>query len=236
VPSKSQIDKLGERLRIGVPDEVDLRELDEYRRSFGPAYEQVVGEIRHQLVLEPTGRPAKSTPSIVDKLRRESIRLTQIQDIAGCRIVVADVIEQDRILGRLMECFRGASLVDRRNKPSHGYRAVHVMASIAGRTVEIQLRTTLQQKWAELSEKLSDVIDATIKYGGGAPVFRTFLDSGSERIASLEEIEVELTELLPPTEREFFRAQVERLKMEEAKSLSDLIADIEQRKRLDEGR
>ena len=84
--SKTQIDKLGERLKSGSPDEADLRELDEYRRSFGAGYEHVVGLVRGRLRLEPTGRPAKSTSSIVDKLRRESIRLTQIQDIAGCRI------------------------------------------------------------------------------------------------------------------------------------------------------
>ena len=35
--------------------------------------------------------------------------------------------------------------------------------------VEIQVRTTLQDKWAQLSEKLSDN-DPEIKYGGGAPV------------------------------------------------------------------
>lgn len=90
-PSKTQIDKLGERLKEGNIAEDDLRLLDEYRLSFSEAYETVVGVIQNQLGLEPTGRPAKSTTSISEKLRRESIRLTQIQDIAGCRLVVPDV-------------------------------------------------------------------------------------------------------------------------------------------------
>ena len=91
--SKTQIDRLGDRLRAGSLTESDLIILDEYRRSFGEAYESVVRTIRQSLGLEPTGRPAKSTGSISEKLRRESIRLSQIQDIAGCRIVVHDVLE-----------------------------------------------------------------------------------------------------------------------------------------------
>jgi putative GTP pyrophosphokinase len=85
--SKTQIDRLGDRLKKGNITEDDLRLLDQYRRSFTEAYEFVVGAIRKELSLEPTGRPAKSTTSIADKLRRESIRLTQIQDIAGCRLI-----------------------------------------------------------------------------------------------------------------------------------------------------
>ncbi|MBI2059522.1 MAG: hypothetical protein HYT87_07090 [Nitrospirae bacterium] len=83
-PSKTQIDKLGERLKSGKLTDSDLIALDEYRRSFGEAFEHAMGEIRDKLKLKPTGRPAKSTTSIIEKLRRESIRLTQIQDIAGC--------------------------------------------------------------------------------------------------------------------------------------------------------
>jgi len=76
--SKNQIDRLGDRLRKGDISEDDLRLLDSYRRSFTDAYEEVVGKIIYELGLEPTGRPAKSTTSIYEKLRRESIRLSQM--------------------------------------------------------------------------------------------------------------------------------------------------------------
>ncbi|SRR6266496_656574 len=92
---KNQIDRLGDRLRKGDISEEDLRLLDSYRRSFTDAYDEVVGKIRDQLGLEPTGRPAKSTTSIIDKLQRETIRLSQMQDIAGCRIVVPLLASQD---------------------------------------------------------------------------------------------------------------------------------------------
>ena len=69
--SKSQIDRLGDRLKKGIISEDNLRLLDSYRRSFTEAYELVIGAIRTELALEPTGRPAKSTTSISEKLRRE---------------------------------------------------------------------------------------------------------------------------------------------------------------------
>jgi len=90
--SKTQIDRLGDRLKLDPHAESDLRLLDDYRRSFGEAYEAVVRTLRQRGV-SPTGWLAKSTVSIVEKLRRESIRLSQMQDIAGCRVVVGNVVE-----------------------------------------------------------------------------------------------------------------------------------------------
>lgn len=187
--TKSQVDRLADRLRKGNISEDDLRLLDSYRRSFTDAYETVVEQIRDQLKLEPTGRPAKSTTSITEKLQRESIRLSQMQDIAGCRIIVTDVPTQDDVVARLKDLFETFSLIDRRENPSHGYRAVHVIVNSGGKSVEIQVRTSLQHLWAELSEKLADVIDPSIKYGGGDP---EVLDSLS--VAAKEIIDVEIAE------------------------------------------
>jgi GTP pyrophosphokinase len=103
--TKNQVDRLGDRLRKGDISDDDLRLLDSYRRSFTEAYEAVVGQIRDQLGLEPTGRPAKSTTSISEKLRRESIRLTQMQDIAGCRLIVENIAKQDEVTAQLKERF-----------------------------------------------------------------------------------------------------------------------------------
>jgi putative GTP pyrophosphokinase len=194
--SKTQIDRLGDRIKRGHITEEDLRLLDRYRRTFTPAYEVVVGAIRERLGLEPTGRPAKSTISIIDKLKRESIRLTQIQDIAGCRIIVADIAEQDSVTQSLKGLFTQAIIVDRREKPSHGYRAVHIIVTYDGRLIEIQVRTSLQQLWAELSEKYSDVIDPSIKYGGGNVEVQEILQKASALVAREEANEEELRDAL----------------------------------------
>ena len=140
--SKTQIDRLGDRLKSGALDKSDLILLDGYRRSFGPTYETVVQTIRNAIALEPSGRPAKSTNSLTEKLKRESIRLTQVQDIAGCRIVVPDVPEQERVVDSLIRVFSGARVTDRREKPSYEYRAVHVVVEVLGKPVEIQVRTS----------------------------------------------------------------------------------------------
>src|ERR1022692_105436 len=114
--SKTQIDRLGDRLKGGPHTESDLRLLDDYRRSFGEAYEAVVQTIRQRGEF-PTGRLAKSTLSITEKLRRESLRLSQMQDIAGCRVVVGNVVEQEQFVASLITDFPKASVIDRRNNP-----------------------------------------------------------------------------------------------------------------------
>jgi len=137
--SKTQVDRLGNRLRKGDISEADLPLLDGYRRSFTDAYEDVVRKIRDQLGLEPTGRPAKSTTSISAKLSRESIRLSQIQDIAGCRLIVPDILTQDEVVAKLKGLFDKLTVVDRREHPSHGYRAVHVIVDRRGKLIEVQV-------------------------------------------------------------------------------------------------
>ena len=186
--SKTQLDRLGDRLKEGLHTESDLRLLDDYRRSFGEAYEVVVGTIRQHGDFA-TGRLAKSTVSIVEKLRRESIRLSQIQDIAGCRVVVVNVVEQEQFVAFIKTSFPEASVIDRRDKPSYGYRAIHIIAEIYGKPIEIQVRSYLQHLWAEVSEKSSDVLDSTIKYGGGADSWRNFLTKSSEWVALFEDFE-----------------------------------------------
>lgn len=190
--SNSQIDRLGDRLKKGSPSEADLRLLDEYRHSFDDAYDVVIRTIREKLHLEPTGRTAKSISSIAEKLRRESIRLSQVQDIAGCRVIVADVFTQDQTIAALRESFLETRVMDRRTHPSHGYRAVHIIVATHEVSIEIQVRTALQDLWAQLSERLADVVDSSIKYGGGTLEDRRWLALISENIAGWEELENQL--------------------------------------------
>ena len=183
--NRSELDRLGDRLRDVVTPE-DLTLLDTYRRSFRQAYDAVVDRIRLETGLEASGRPAKSTSAIVDKLRRGSMRFTQMQDIAGCRIVVPDITTQGRLTLTLEQMF-DVSIVDRRAKPSHGYRAVHVVVRSSEFPVEVQVRTDLQHAWAELSEKLADAFGIELKYGGGPPEVRKVLDELSTMIAEFED-------------------------------------------------
>jgi ppGpp synthetase/RelA/SpoT-type nucleotidyltranferase len=220
--SKTQIDRLGDRLRKGSPTEADLRLLDDYRLSFGEAYDTVVRTVRDQFKLEPTGRPAKSTSSIIEKLNRETIRLSQMQDIAGCRVLVADVAEQDRVVASLRSVFPDASVVDRRANPSYGYRAVHVIAEISGKSIEIQVRSPLQHLWAEFSEALSDVVDPNIKYGRGNDKIRHMLTEVSVLVADFEQTEMMMARL---QEQRVHEDRVEKLGQENVR-IKEMIAQL----------
>ena len=164
--------------------------LDAYRRSFAESYDETVAIIRGATQLEPTGRPAKSTTSIIEKLRRETVRLSQMQDIAGCRVVVPNVLAQNEVVERLKSAFPKAVVVDRREQPSFGYRAVHIVATACNKSVEVQVRTEFQHLWAQLSEKLADIRDSAIKYGRGDPKVQETLSGASTLIAKFENREL----------------------------------------------
>ena len=217
-PSKTEIDRLGVRLRESVsPD--DLRLLDTYRLSFAFAYEEVLQAIKTTTGMDASGRPAKSTTAIVDKLSRESIRLSQMQGIAGCRIVVADMENQNTLASKLRARFVNAVISDRREKPSHGYRAIHIIVHHADRAVEIQIRTQLQHLWAEHSEKLADKFGIAVKYGSGPEDIRQRLEVLSKGIGFVEHLEANAVNTNPDAGRMI----LDNLKADVQTALADLL-------------
>jgi len=130
-----------------------------------------------------------------------------MQDVVGCRIVVADVVAQRQSVLSLQTDFPGARVIDRRDKPSHGYRAVHIIAKASGKRVEIQVRTTLQHLWAAVSERAADFMDPTIKYGGGPASLRAILTTISERVASFEKTQAIILKEQPPRTGEIITSE-----------------------------
>jgi len=125
----------------------------------------VVAILRARLGAAPSSR-LKTTGTLIDKLRGKTA-LSRMQDIAGCRIVQPmSLREQDDLVQRIVREFPGSRVIDRRENPSHGYRAVHVVVKRVGFNVEIQVRTELQNLWAQLMERLADVWGRQIRYGG----------------------------------------------------------------------
>lgn len=191
--SKSQINKLGERLRSGATED-DLRLLSEYRDSHDVALEDTIADIFRSTQLVAVGRP-KSNQSIIEKLLRQSTRLSQMQDIAGCRLVVDGPLIQQKLLEFLQLKFDGCEVNDRRVTPSHGYRAVHIIRQHpSGRFVEIQIRTKLQDIWAQCSERLADLHGIEVKYGGGPAEVVSILQLLSELVAEIEAPQMSVSE------------------------------------------
>lgn len=165
--SNTRIDAIGRKLRKGQIDADCLTELEKFRAMFVPTYRFVEDVLANKMGLHVTGRPSKSTVAILDKLNRESVRLSQMQDIAGCRVLVEDLFAQDKLVADMQIFFGDISIDDKRERPSNGYRAVHVIFRREGRPVEIQIRTMPQHAWAEISEKFADRFGHEIKYGKG---------------------------------------------------------------------
>ncbi len=110
-----------------------------------------------------------------------------MQDIEGCRLVVADYEAQEIHVHSIAAMFARAKVVDRRSRPSFGYRAVHVIVEVDGFAVEVQIRTTLQDLWAQLCERVADELgEPEIKYGGGPGEVRRILSTASRWIGQIE--------------------------------------------------
>lgn len=170
--SNSQITQLGDRLRGGEFSEADLAMLDEFRQTFTEIDELAYQLIQRTLASTPgwtgTKRKRKTQQSIVDKLRRQpKLRLPQMQDIAGCRIVIqGGTLAADTLSKLLMGAFETLQWqVERKDRHAHGYKATHIIAKDGQKFYEIQLRTYAQDIWANLVESLSDEKN-TLKYGG----------------------------------------------------------------------
>ena len=124
--------------------------------------------------------------SAVSVFSQKGFHDSKMQDIAGCRVVLRSPQDQNVVQILLVEAFPGCKVIDRREKPSHGYRAVHVLVTVGNRVVEVQIRTTLQHLWAQLSEAYADALGSAIKYGGGDPAIREFLLESSDQIQQWE--------------------------------------------------
>jgi ppGpp synthetase/RelA/SpoT-type nucleotidyltranferase len=117
---------------------------------------------------------------------REKTRLSKIQDIAGLRVVVGDIIEQNALLVRVMVLYPTAKVIDRRTETSFGYRALHLVLTEQDKKIELQIRAWLQHQWAQISELAADVKGHKLKYGSGEQQLKTALARLSEAIQTRE--------------------------------------------------
>lgn len=238
VATRTQLDRLGERLKRGELDRDNLVALATFRNAFidstNKVASRIVGNLGNSKAII-SQRPAKSTPSIIAKLRRESVRLTQMQDIGGVRVVVSKISVQNRIVETIRRLYPSSRVVDHRDQPHHGYRAVHVIVEEDGRFVEVQVRTSVQNSWAQLSEKYADVFDQRIKYGQGPARALANLEYLSKYGMNLERREVALDAFRRAEVNDLHRkrrsgkmSKVDRARLAEYQKLRDQKRDSKQ--------
>ena len=167
MPTRSQIDRAGERLRkAATPSESDRELYNEYRASFLQPLSEVVAALRALAGGMPVTHRLKRFETTVQKLRRQRTRLSSIEDIAGCRVVLPTWREQHELIDRVRDELEVVRERDYQLEPRHGYRALHAVVRVREQPVEIQLRTELEDRWANFVDQLAQE-DLVIKYGGG---------------------------------------------------------------------
>lgn len=126
--------------------------------------------------------------TIVDKLIREpKMNLTQMADIGGCRAILPDQEKVDAVTRRVQmnwDIVRTRDYV-REPKPS-GYRAVHHIVRRDDRLIEVQLRTPLQDIWANQVERDSRRLGIGLKSGLGSEPVHAYYAQMSELFALRE--------------------------------------------------
>jgi ppGpp synthetase/RelA/SpoT-type nucleotidyltranferase len=166
--SKKQVKKLGDRLRHGsVPSPEDMERLAQFRDEHLESMVSVFGAISLLEVprLALTARQ-KNANTIIEKMRLLHTGLDRMQDIAGIRLIVdggrsTQAAAVQEICGR----FTRARVADLLATPHSGYRAVHVVVEEHGHHVEVQVRTPLQNRWAQAFERLGDHWGRQIRHG-----------------------------------------------------------------------
>jgi hypothetical protein len=135
----------------------------------------------------------KRMASVLNKLRRENtMKLSQMQDLGGCRAIVSSPTE----VRRLFEMYRrhnpslfpsegSLKCYDYISEPKEdGYRGIHVVGRYAarvgtnapwnGQRIEIQLRSQLQHAFATAVETVTTFTREPLKFGAGPEEWRRF--------------------------------------------------------------
>lgn len=115
------------------------------------------------------------------------MKLSRMEDIGGCRVVVPNMVESRELARRLK---RNWTIKRDRDyvlapKPD-GYRARHLVAVKDGRFVEIQIRTVLQDFWANTVERDGRRSGIGFKFGEGTEAVRAQYRQVSELMAAEE--------------------------------------------------
>lgn len=135
----------------------------------------------------------KRLPAVESKLRRlKNVRLSEMQDLGGCRAVVAT---NDRVfrLARIFQSGRIRHELERENdyisRPTFdGYRSLHLIyqyfsdhnPQYNGQRIEVQLRSRLQHAWATAVETVDSFTNQGLKVNlGHAEYSRFFALMGS---------------------------------------------------------
>lgn len=174
-----------------------LRLVEWWRQQHAYPMLMVAAGLRHYVkphaprgsIHKPVTQRLKKQGTILDKLNRlPNMALCQMADIGGVRVVLPSQAAVDDVLKRVRKNWRPH--IERVRdyvatpKPS-GYRAKHIIVLKKERRIEVQLRTPLQDTWANQVEADSRWA-ADFKAGEGHQAVHDYYVLVSELFASRE--------------------------------------------------
>lgn len=130
----------------------------------------------------------KRRPTIFDKLDRQpTMQLTQMWDIGGVRARLPSLGHLQAVSRRLRKTWTIVRTKDYIKEPrDSGYRAVHHVVRRDGRLIEVQLRTVLQDAWANQVEEDSRRLAVGFKFGRGREPVHDYYRLVSEAFAATD--------------------------------------------------
>ncbi len=209
--SESEVVKAGKALKGDVSwDEEnvqDLRHVFRVANNWRDSHAYPTHMVRRALIgkMNSGGRKGltaarlKRMSSIRKKLRGMSINLNRIQDLGGCRSILASMDDVRSLVQDLVSDFGPHVLhkqSDHITKPkAGGYRSHHLIfrygaeradASFAGRLIELQIRSRLQHSWATAVEAIGLFNGDDLKGGNGDPNWLRFFELIASELAIAE--------------------------------------------------
>jgi putative GTP pyrophosphokinase len=205
--SKSRVSKAGAAVRDRVETPEDLEVINAWRAAHKPVLNTFQAILRNRTRGTGTvvAQRHKRKQTIFDKLRRfPNMELHRMDDVAGCRLIFADVASLQKFREALHEArfrYKRRNDVDKYDyikqpKPT-GYRGIHevfeydvnsdVGQAAKGLLIEIQYRTAAQHAWATAVEVIGFITSSQPKFQQGDKRYETAMLYASEIIARAHE-------------------------------------------------
>ena len=197
--TKGQIDRAGFSLRDSNKHDqyfINATEILNHWRTIHVNPLNIVKRKLNNLIEEidinaSTAYRLKRQHSVIKKLKRRyandhpTMKLSQMQDIAGCRIVVSDMELIDKLYDHITKRIKYEKVGEKDyivNPKYDGYRSIHLIYRYKSKTdklhneflVEIQLRTQLQHSWATAVETVGLFTDHALKSNEGSQEWQKF--------------------------------------------------------------
>jgi ppGpp synthetase/RelA/SpoT-type nucleotidyltranferase len=195
--SRGRIDKAGDTvLQAGEPPSladytIALGVVDDWRASHSYPLQIIRKNLTNRAKRVSSGaivaQRLKRLESIVNKLGREPhMKLSQMQDLGGCRAIMPTVAEVDELVRIHKDAWDKAPSRHElhhfkdyvANPKASGYRSVHLIykfrtenpnrAAHNGQRIEVQIRSKLQHVWATAVEVVGAFRKQALKSGQGS--------------------------------------------------------------------